>query len=211
MVPTSKEIYRLVTGHIKHFLPFSHILVLQKGQWQTCMFITVMRVWTAQFMCQAIVGCCLELTDTLGCWLILTKNAICHHIFSKPKYLETANTTPITERLICAQQRMRFKKKIHTLSIMMMKDLRSPAHQQLWWQGYPSTLNICLNIIFSCEHDLSVMILITSKLEGGRVHLFFTPKAWGNTNTFVKTERKQSFTRSLGQVFGCNEVARLQY
>lgn len=111
MVPTSKEIYRLVTGHIKHFLPFSHILVLQKGQWQTCMFITVMRVWTAQFMCQAIVGCCLELTDTLGCWLILTKNAICHHMFSKPKYLETANTTPITERLICARQRMRFKKK----------------------------------------------------------------------------------------------------
>lgn len=58
-----------------------------------------------------------------------------------------------------------------------MQDLRSPAHQQLWICGYSSTLNICLNIIFSCEHDLSVMILITSKLEGGRVHLFFTPKS----------------------------------
>ena len=39
------------------------------------------------------------------------------------------------------------------------------------------TQNICLNILFSCEHKLSVMTPTVSELEGGTVHLFFTPKA----------------------------------
>lgn len=46
----------------------------------------------------------------------------------------------------------------------------------------PPSQNICSNMIFSYEHDLSGMTVTVFKLEGGTAHLLFTPRTWHIVN-----------------------------